>query len=487
MQKTLLKNLTSQLPNKIDKIIKLIDKNALGIVFIVNKNKKLIGSISDGDIRRYYIRNGKLPDKVTLESKIINKNPFHLPITASIQTLLKYLQPRAVRSKITVKCIPLVNKKKIILDIATKDRPKNYPIAEPNIGQKEITNVLEAINSGWISSRGPYLDKFENKFSRFLNGGFCVSTSSGTTALQLGMSTLGISKNDEVIVPSFTFAASINAIINCGAKPVIADVEISTWTICLKSIKKLITNKTKAIMIVHVYGQPSKIDEIKKLCRLKNILLIEDCAEAIGAKYKNRLVGLDGDCSCFSFFANKTITTGEGGMVVFKDKKLAEKAKILRNHGMSTKKNYWHDAVGFNYRMTNIQAAIGLAQIDRINYLLSERKKIFDNYNRLLKNIKCLKFLPSNSWSQNSYWLYTIILKKQIREKILNKLQNQGIDVRRTFYPLNIMPPYKKFSKYECKVSEFLGLNGISLPSSNINFKEQKYIANILKKELKIL
>lgn len=301
------------------------------------------------------------------------------------------------------------------------------------------------------------------------------------------MSAIGISKNDEVIVPSFTFAASINAIVNCGAIPVIADVDVATWTLCLKSIKKLISKKTKAIMIVHIYGQPSRIDEIKKLCKSKNILLIEDCAEALGAKYKNRLVGLDGDCSCFSFFANKTITTGEGGMVVFKEKKLAEKAKILRNHGMSPKKNYWHDFVGFNYRMTNIQAAIGSAQIDRVKYLISERKKIFENYNKLFSNTKNLKFLPSNNWSQNSYWLYTIILKKNNREKILKKLQDYGIDVRRTFYPLNIMPPYKKFSKYKCKVSEYLGLNGISLPSSNINFKEQKYIAGILKKELKIL
>ena len=487
MKDNLVRNISLQLPCKINKIIKLIDKNALGIVFIIDKNKKLIGSVSDGDIRRYFIKEKKLPEQVTLKSKIINKNPFYLPITSDIQILLKYLEPKAVRSKITVKCIPLVNKKKIIVDIATKDKPKNYPIAEPDIGQKEIKNVIEAINSGWISSRGPYIDKFENKFSKFLNGGYCVSTSSGTTALQLGMSAIGISKNDEVIVPSFTFAASINAIVNCGAIPVIADVDVATWTLCLKSIKKSISKKTKAIMIVHIYGQPSRIDEIKKLCKSKNILLIEDCAEALGAKYKNRLVGLDGDCSCFSFFANKTITTGEGGMVVFKEKKLAEKAKILRNHGMSPKKNYWHDFVGFNYRMTNIQAAIGSAQIDRVKYLISERKKIFENYNKLLSNTKNLKFLPSNNWSQNSYWLYTIILKKNNREKILKKLQDYGIDVRRTFYPLNIMPPYKKFSKYKCKVSEYLGLNGISLPSSNINFKEQKYIAGILKKELKIL
>ena len=189
------------------------------------------------------------------------------------------------------------------------------------------------------------------------------------------MSALGISKNDEVIVPSFTFAGSINSIINCGAKPVLADVDIDSWTISLKSIKKLITKKTKAIMMVHIYGQPCKIDQIKKFFKLKKIFLIEDCAEAVGARYKNRLVGLDGDCSCFSFFANKTITTGEGGMVVFKDEKIAEKAKILKNHGMSPDKSYWHNFVGFNYRMTNIQSAIGVAQIDRVSQLLLKEKK----------------------------------------------------------------------------------------------------------------
>ena len=421
---------------------------------------------------------------INSNSKILNKKPFSLSISCNIQTILKYLEPNAIKGK-TFKCIPLINKQKIIIDIATKENPRDYPVAQPEIGNQELQNVIKAVRSGWISSKGAYIQTFEKKFSDYLKGGYPVSTTSGTTALQLAISALGISKNDEVIVPSFTFAGSINSIINSGAKPVIVDVEPQTWTIDLNQIKKSVTKKTKAIMIVHIYGQPCKIDEIKKFCKSKKLLIIEDCAEAVGAKYKKRLVGLDGDCSCFSFFANKTLTTGEGGMAIFKKKKNAEYAKILRNHGMSMSKNYWHNYAGFNYRMTNIQAAVGVAQIERIDKLLLKRKKIFENYNNLLKKTDKVKFLPKNNWSENSYWLYTILLKSnKLRNYTIKHLKNSGIDVRPSFYPLHLMPPYKKYSRINCNISEKIGLCGISLPSSNIVFAEQKYI---IEKLLKII
>ena len=352
-----IKEITIKLPDKLDNIIKKIDKNGLGIIFIVDQMNKLKGSITDGDIRRFYLREKELPKIVNLNSKILNRKPFSLPISSNIQIILKYLEPNVIGDT-TFKCIPLIDKKRKIVDVATKENPRDYPVAQPEIGSKELQNVIKAVKSGWISSKGAYIQTFEKKFSKYLKGGFSVSTTSGTSALQLAISALGISKNDEIIVPSFTFAGSINSIINCGAKPVIVDVELETWTIDLKEIKKALTKKTRAVMIVHIYGQPCKIDEIKNFCKSKKLLLIEDCAEAIGARYKNRLVGLDGDCSCFSFFANKTLTTGEGGMAVFKSEKVAKHAKILRNHGMSTSKNYWHNFVGFNYRMTNMQAAV---------------------------------------------------------------------------------------------------------------------------------
>ena len=481
-----LKNLTVNLPEKLHNIIKKINKNGLGTVFIVDNLNRLKGSITDGDIRRYYLKNTKLPKTINFKSKVVNKNPFFLSISTNIQTLLKYLEQSSKELLPKFRCIPLVNKKKVIIEIATKENPRNYQIAQPDIGNQELQNIIKAFKSGWISSKGKYIEIFEKKFSKYLNGGFSVSTTSGTTALQLGMTSLGISKDDEVILPSFTFAGSINSIINIGAKPVIVDIEQNTWTIDLNKIQKAITRKTKAIMIVHIYGQPCKIDEIKRFCKQNKLFLIEDCAEAVGSTYKGRLVGLDGDCSCFSFFANKTITTGEGGIVVFKNKKIAEYAKILRSHGMSASKAYWHNFSGFNYRMTNIQAAIGSAQLDKIATLLNRRKKIFKNYDILLKKVKNVRLLPSNTWSENSYWLYTIILESnKIRNNVIKHFKEKGIEARPTFYPLHLMPPYKSFSKTKCPVANSIGLKGLSLPSSKINKNVQKYIVNNLKLALK--
>tara|TARA_B100001093_G_scaffold495767_1_gene540615 strand:- start:5063 stop:6166 length:1104 start_codon:yes stop_codon:yes gene_type:complete len=361
------------------------------------------------------------------------------------------------------------------------------PIARPIIDKKDISIATKALRSGWISSQGPFIKQFEKKFQTFLGGGYPITASNGTSALELGIKALGINPGDEIIVPNFTFAASINSIINCGAIPKILDVERNTWTIDIKLIKKSITKKTRAIMLVHIYGQPCKIDEIISFAKSKNILIIEDCAEALGSKYKKKLVGLHGDCSCHSFFANKTITTGEGGMVVFKKKKYFNKAQIIKNHGMSKLKKYIHEHVGSNYRLTNIQAAIGISQLNKIKKLINSRKKIFKFYDNNLEN-ELFEKLPSNSWSENSYWYYAIILKKKInREKLINKLFKKGIEIRTTFYPLNLMKPFKNYSKMSYKNSEYLGLNGICLPSSGLKISEQKYIVKTLNKELKYL
>lgn len=359
------------------------------------------------------------------------------------------------------------------------------PIAKPYIEKDDIYFAIKALKSQWISSRGPFVGMFENQFKKFLGGGYPVAVSNGTTALELGIKSLGIKAGDEIIVPNFTFAASINAILNCGATPVLVDVEDKTWTIKFSEIKKKITRKTKAIMIVHVYGQACKIDEIKALAKKKNFFIIEDCAESLGAKYKNRLVGLDGDCSCHSFFANKTITTGEGGMVVFRNKKFCEKAKVIKNHGMS-KKKYYHEHIGSNYRLTNLQAAIGFSQTKKIKKLLLARKKIFHCYDSLLDDNFFYK-IPSNDWSVNSYWLYYVIVKKKIdRNKVIAKLLSKGIEVTPTFYPLHLMKIYKKFSKGLYKNSEKIGFNGICLPSSGISLTDQKYIVKTLMKAIGI-
>jgi len=361
---------------------------------------------------------------------------------------------------------------------------RNIPIAKPVLEKEDFFNAIKALKSGWISSRGIYIKKFEKEFKKYLGGGIPIAVSNGTVALELAIKSLGIKFGDEVIVPNFTFAATINAVINCGAKPIIVDVEKDIWTIDPNKIEKVITKKTKAVVLVHIYGQACRIDEIKKIAKKYRIFVIEDCAESIGATYKNRMVGLDGDFSCFSFYANKTITTGEGGMVLVKSKKFAKKAEIIKNHGMSKKQRYYHTCVGSNYRMTNIQAAIGLAQIKKIKKLLNLRKKIFLIYNNLLSN-SLFEKIKHNNWSENSYWLYYVVIKKKVNiKKIINNLKKQGIEAIPTFYPLNLMKPYSKYAKGKFPYSQHIGLRGICLPSSGISLNNQKFIVNKLTKEV---
>ncbi len=486
MPKNNLSKVIISLPNTFTKILEKIDKNGLGILFVVNKDFKLIGSISDGDVRRDFLKKKNHNDLVTEKSPIINKKPISLLSNCDVSKIQEILNSE-VDQKI-VRCIPLVDQENRIVDYSTRERARKFPILEPTIGKEELFNVTDAIKSGWISSKGAYLSKFENSFSTYLRGGYSVAVSSGTTALQIALAALGIKSGDEVIVPNFTFGASINSIINSGATPVIAEVEKETWTIDVTKLKKYISSSTRAIMPVHIYGQPCKMDEIKKFAKAHNLLIIEDCAEAVGAKYKNKLIGTDSDCCCFSFFANKTITTGEGGMAVFKSPEIAKIAKILINHGLSNQTRYYHEHVGYNFRMTNMQAAIGVAQMEKIEILLKKRKNIFKYYDKILKNEKRLTLLPKNNWSENSYWLYTFIIngiKKTGRNKLLNNMQNKGIECRPGFYSLNLMKPFKKFGKGNYPISNELSETTLSLPTTSVNKEDQRFIIDTLISELK--
>ena len=484
MKKNYLSLFTIQLPSQLSEILHKINQNENGVIFIVDKNFCLKGSISDGDLRRSIIKGKKLNLIIKKNSTIINKRPISINADSKIEKILYLLNSKIQNKKI--KCLPLVNNYGRVVDISTKQKIRRFPLASPILGEQELSNVTDAIKTGWISSRGPYINKFEKNFERYLKGGNAVAVSSGTTALQVGLMALGIKKGDEVIVPNFTFGGSINAIINSGANPVIADVNRETWTIDLENIKKKFSKKTKAIMPVHIYGQPYQIDEIKKFAKKKNLKIIDDCAEAIGATYKKKLVGLENDCSCFSFFANKTITTGEGGMVVFKIKKYAKKAKILINQGLSEQTKYFHDFAGSNFRITNLQAAVGTAQLEKINELLKKRKEIFDVYDYDFKNKNYLTLLPKNNWSTNSYWLYTLIINnigQKKRNAIVENMQNFGIECRPGFYSLNYMKPYKNFAKGNFLNSNYLSENTISLPTTNLKEKDQKFIIKIFLEE----
>ena len=274
----------------------------------------------------------------------------------------------------------------------------------------------------------------------------------------MALKSLNLPKDSEVIMPVLTFASPVNAIINSNLKPVFVDINKDDFTIDVNQIEK-ITKKTKVLLTVHLYGYPSNIKKIKKICNKHKLYLIEDCAEAIGSKINGVKIGTFSDISIFSFYGNKTITTGEGGMVCFKSRKIYDRAKILRDHGMSPKKRYWHEKVGNNYRLTNLQAAIGCAQIKKLDTIVRKKIKIAKYFNKYFKKFNNIKFVPIKKNIINSYWLYPIYFKnlKNFRERdlFLNKLLEKGIEGRNFFYPLSMMPVYKKFAKkdkFQCKV-----------------------------------
>ena len=457
-----LESLLVTLPVTFHDALEAINANTLGIVFIVDEDSKLIGALTDGDARRDLLSGSALSDLITADSTAFNKSPHYLPFDCKIAEIWSLFEQ-------DLRCIPLLDRSHRVVDYSTRARIRQIMVLQPDIGEQEISNVLECVTSGWVSSQGRFIGLFEKAFSDYLGGGHALAVSNGTVALQLALTTMGIGRGDEVIVPNFTFGASINAIIHAGATPVLADVEPETWTMDLDELKKLITPKTKAVMPVHIYGQPARLDEIKEIAAEKGIFVVEDCAEALGATYKSKRIGLHGDCTCFSFFANKSITTGEGGMVVFKDAEMAQRARILRDHGMSPQKRYWHEYAGFNFRMTNMQAAIGVAQMDRIEELLGRKKAIFETYDSFLSEIEGVSLLPKNDWSENSYWLYTLILNSYdsaVRDQLITNLGYRGIDARPGFYPMHQMKPYQEFSHGDYPVSSYLSANSVSLPCS---------------------
>lgn len=357
-----------------------------------------------------------------------------------------------------------------------------YPISEPSITQKEIDYVTDAIKSGWVSSLGQYIDAFENKFADFCGTKYALATSNGTTALHLALAAYGITSGDEVIVPDLTFVATANAVKYTGASVVFVDVERETLCLDPSSLEQVITDKTKAIIPVHLYGHPANMTEINKVARNHGLLVIEDAAEAHGSEILGQRVGSLGDCGIFSFYGNKIITSGEGGMITTNDAKFYEKARLLRDHAMSKEKRYWHTAVGFNYRMTNLQAALGLAQLERIDELLHAREQTFKAYERNLSDLPNIRLNRTADWAKSVYWMVCLELlefSESDRESLMLKLRQHGVDSRPYFYPLSDMPMYDKANT---PVAHEVYFKGINLPSySALTAKEVEYICDTLK------
>ena len=364
---------------------------------------------------------------------------------------------------------------------------KFIPISEPNISQKEISYVQKAVKSGWVSSLGAYAEKFENDFAKYCGRKYGISVSNGTVALHLALVTLDIGKGDEVIIPNFTFVAVANAVTYTGAKPVPVDIEADTWNIDPKKIEAKITKKTKAIIPVHTYGHPADMDSISKIAKEYNLFVVEDAAEAHGAEYKGRKVGSFGDISCFSFYGNKTITTGEGGMCLTDDENLYKRMMLLRDHGMKKEKKYWHEVIGYNYRLTNLQAALGCAQLERINDFIKIKRQNAKLYKSLLKDIPEITLPVEKKYAKNVYWMFSMLINNYDRDLIIEKLKKANIDSRVFFYPISDQPIYKnKVKDKNLEISKKIAYQGLNLPSSTkLRAKEIRYICNILKRIIK--
>lgn len=351
------------------------------------------------------------------------------------------------------------------------------PVFEPIIGEEEIQMVLSALRRGEISgSFGDYIPDFEKKFASYIGCEYGVAVSSGTTALHLAVAAAGIGKGDEVLMSTSTNIATALAAYHNQAITVPVDSEQETWNLDLEQIPNLTTSKSKAIIPVHLFGHPVDMDELCRIAKNNNLLVIEDCAEAHGAEVRGRKVGSFGHMACFSFYANKIITTGEGGMIVTNDKKLAEKLKLLRNLSF-TKPRFYHEVPGYNFRMTGMQAALGVAQVDRIETFINQKRKLAANYNNLLKQVSFLQLPPEKSWAKNVYWMYGIVVKKGFgftRDDLMNYLSREGIDTRTFFCPMGKQPFLKDASvETHTPVADTLWETGLYLPSS-CNLEEDK-------------
>jgi len=340
-----------------------------------------------------------------------------------------------------------------------------YPVYKPALNGNEKKYVMECLDSTWISSKGKFISEFENKFAEYLGVNYAASVSNGTVALHVALLALGIGAGDEVIVPTFTYIASVNSITYTGATPVFVDSDLQSWQMDIADTLKKITPKTKAILAVHLYGHPCDIQALSDLAKKEKLFLIEDTAEALGSEFNGIKVGTFGDISTFSFFGNKTITTGEGGMVVTNDKTLYEKCLHIKGQGLAKNAEYWHDIIGYNYRMTNICAAIGLAQLERVNDIIKSKRDIAGWYKDYLKELPVLFHDEMDSRFFSTYWMISILAKDSIiREKLRKHLIENGIETRPSFHPVHTMPMYTK-EGYKFPVAEDLGARGINLPS----------------------
>lgn len=367
------------------------------------------------------------------------------------------------------------------------------PVAAPQLDQREFDYVAEALRVGEISgTHGCFLERFESEFAKYCNCSHGVATSNGTTALHLAVASLGIGPGDEVLVSTLTNMATFFAVLYQGATPIPVDVEEDTWNLNPALLEELLTPRTKAILVVHLYGHPADMDPILEFARRRHLYVIEDAAEAHGAVYKGRNVGSIGNIGCFSFYANKIVTTGEGGMLTTNDSALAERARSLRSLAYGAKQRFMHADIGFNYRMTNLQAALGCAQMEKIEQIIENKRRVAGLYAKQFSGLEGLRLPVERPYARNVYWMYHVALKgfaAAQRDLVMKRMLECGIETRPGFVPYNLQEIFirKGLTRPDlCPVANRAAGGGFYLPSSpTLSEEEVRYVANHLKKILR--
>jgi perosamine synthetase len=434
-----------------DSLLSVIEKclnNTLGRCLVLDEERRPLGEVSLDEIR-LVLREGRLTSFHAWAEKLA-------------------IQPgRNTDSPRTSTLQPVLDRDGRVSTIGF-DRCRDFvQIARPDLSHLEFRLLLDAFLSTWISSSGEYLGEFQKRFASLLGCKHAIAVSNCTVALHLALEALDLGPGDEVILPDLTFAATINAVIHCGAKPVIVDIDPRSWTLDVTAVRRAITRRTKAIIPVHLYGRPADLDALGELAESRGIAIVEDCAEALGASHAGRPVGSFGAIGCFSFFANKTITTGEGGMCVTDSDAIAERLKVLRDHGMTPGRRYWHEQPGFNGRMTNLQAAIGVAQLARLPEILARNRRIEALYRHHLRTLPGIVFPPPlPHGTEPAIWLVSVLVPAEKRGALIDAAAKAGIEIRPFFYSLSTMRPYRRYGR-RCPNSLGLSARGINLPTSN--------------------
>jgi len=366
-------------------------------------------------------------------------------------------------------------------------------INEPLLNGNEKKYLNECIDTGWISSEGPFVKKLEEEFAKSVGRKYAIAVSNGSVAIDASIAALGITHGDEVIIPTFTIISCAAPIVRAGAVPVVVDVDLTTWNMCVDQIENKITSKTKAIMAVHIYGLPVDMDPIIRLAKKYNLLVIEDAAEVIGQTYKGQMCGSFGDISTFSFYPNKHITTGEGGMILTDNQEIAMKCRELRNLSFIPPRRFVHEELGWNFRMTNLQAALGVAQLERLDEFIIKKRQIGYWYNELLKDVPGIQ-LPLNEteYSENIYWIYGILINRDVNLdaiEVMEKLNKLGIGTRPFFFPMHKQPVFKNMDLFKDEIypnAEYLAEKGFYIPSGlALSYEQAVKVSDSLKEIFK--